>query len=212
MKRIIFSTVALFSVTILLAQENANSLISSMLKKMETPHSYEVIFTEKDDMSHSLRMKICRSGQKTYGCNFVNEELKGEFFFDGTDRYDINHSDSTIMRADKVPPGDGNIYLLELNELGVGYIDRTDKEAEKNNECKIGLYSLEEYPDKAPDQVIVTYTIDPAQLVPKSVYWNSAERIDLFVNFNFDIAVNESTFTPDLNKYQGYKVNDYRDR
>lgn len=211
MKRIIFSTVALFATTILFAQENANSLIYSMLKKLETPHSYEIIFDKKYYKSSDSRLEICRSGDKTYVCFFLNGELRGEDFFDGTDRYSIDHSDFTIMRTGKIPPGDGDIYMLELNQEGLGYIDRTDNKAKKNKECKIGLYSLEEYPEKAPDQAPITYTIDQVELVPKSVFWTKDRRLDLFLNFKLDIVVNESTFTPDLNKYKDYKMNDYRD-
>lgn len=206
MKRLITLATVLFCIGTLAAEESPDSLIQRMLRHLQEPHSYEVVLAKRDNQTPDMRMQITKNGPMFHARIYLSNKLAGEEIFDGTSRYAITLSDSSIICTDKPAPGDANLYLLDLNELELAYMDMTDEASKSRNLRKIGVYD----PNENALEPLIVYSIDPAGPVPVSLWWSATGRKDIFRNFKFVIAPHESEFTLDRAAMKDYTFQDCR--
>ena len=198
MKRLITVLTALFGIGCLAAEESPDSLMQRMLRHLQEPHSYEIVLDKRDNQTPEIRMEITKNNPRFHARVYLNTTLAGEEIFDGTTRYSITPSDSSVICTDKPVPGDANLY-----------VDVTDEAAKSRGQRQIGVYPAGD-PNADPEQPLIVYSIDPAGPVPVSLWWSAEGRNDLFRNFNFGIAPASSEFTLDRDATKGYTVHDYR--
>lgn len=206
MKRLIILATVLFCIGTLAAEESPDSLIQRMLRRLQEPHSYEVVLAKRDNQTPDMRMQITKNGLRFHARIYLNNKLAGEEIFDGTSRYAITLSDSSIICTDKPAPGDANLYLLDLDDLELAYRDMTDEAAKSRNLRKIGVYD----PNEQTQEPLIVYSIDPACPVPVSLWWSATGQRDIFRNFKFGITPDNSEFTLDRAAMKNYTFRDCR--
>lgn len=206
MKRLITLATVLFCIGTLAAEESPDSLIQRMLRNLQEPHSYEVVLAKRDNQTPDMRMQITKNGPMFHSRIYLSNKLAGEEIFDGTSRYAITLSDSSIICTDKPAPGDANLYLLDLNELELAYMDMTDEASKSRNLRKIGVYD----PNENALEPLIVYSIDPAGPVPVSLWWSATGQKDIFRNFKFGITPENSEFTLDRTAMKDYTFQDCR--
>lgn len=206
MKRLITLATVLFCVGTLAAEESPDSLIQRMLRRLQEPHSYEVVLAKRDNQTPDMRMQITKMGPRFHARIYLGNKLAGEEIFDGTSRYAITLSDSSIICTDKPAPGDANLYLLDLDDLELAYTDMTDEVAKSRNLRKIGVYD----PNEQTQEPLIVYSIDPAGPVPVSLWWSATGQRDIFRNFKFGITPDNSEFTLDRAAMKDYTFQDCR--
>lgn len=199
---------ALFGIGLLAAEESPDSLMQRVLRHLQEPHSYEIALDKRGNQIPEIRMEITKNNPRFHARVYRNNTLAREEIFDGTTRYAITPSDSSVICTDKPAPGDANLYLLELDDLGLAYVDVTDEAAKSSGLRQIGVYPADD--PTGAEQPLIVYSIDPAGPVPVSLWWSAEGRNDLFRNFKFGIAPSSSEFTLDLDATRGYTIHDYR--
>lgn len=208
MKCLITILTALFGFGFLAAEESPDSLMQRMLRHLQEPHSYEIALDKRDNQIPEIRLEITKNNPRFHARVYRNNTLAGEEIFDGTTRYAITPSDSSVICTDKLAPGDANLYLLDLDDLGLAYVDVTDEAAKCSGLRQIGAYPADD--PTGTEQPLIVYSIDPVGPVPVSLWWSAEGRNDLFRNFKFGIAPASSEFTLDRDATKGYTVHDYR--